>query len=256
MRTFTFTYGAPTDRGDIRTENQDSVLTLTGTVKTQPTALMIIADGLGGLSYGAEVSRYIIEQFKRWWYEDFPSMIQEGMDTEEDIQELLEQEIWDINHSVVDFRNKMQCRSGSTLSLLLLYKRKYYIENIGDSRIYLMRDGSLSQLTQDQSLATQIAKKHQIETEGVSYSKAKNILTMCIGMSPIPQSNYSSGKLCSGDCFLICSDGLYNPLEIRQMESVLGEKKIPAIQKAECLRKMISKGKARDNVSAIVVEIN
>ena len=88
MRTFTFTYGATTDRGDIRTENQDSVLTLTGTVKTQPTALMIIADGLGGLSYGAEVSRYIIEQFKRWWYEDFPSMIQEGMDTEEDIQEL------------------------------------------------------------------------------------------------------------------------------------------------------------------------
>lgn len=250
-----YTSGAVTDRGDVREENQDSILLLSGSIKGRPAALFAVADGMGGLSHGAQVSRYITLQFERWWYEDFPQLIQEEMDCEDDIRELLEQEIWDINKAVLDFRNRMQCRSGSTLSLLLLYNDNYYIESIGDSRIYLMRNNKLTQLTSDQSLAARMMREHSMTEEEAQRSGMKNKLTMCIGMFLVPQSGYITGRLRRGDCFLLCSDGLYQPLKLEQMEDVLKKNELCAQEKADQLRQMIDPGNAGDNVSAIVAEI-
>lgn len=252
---FCYTSGAVTDQGDIRTENQDSILLMAGEVAGQPAALYLVADGMGGLSYGAQVSRYITKQFRRWWQEDFPQLLQAGMDGEEEIRELLEQEIWDINRAVFDFKNRLQCRSGSTLSLLLLYKKRYYIENIGDSRVYLARGGRLKQLTSDQSLAARMVRDRVMTEEEAQHSRTKNVLTMCIGMYPVPQSGYSSGSLVPGDCFLLCSDGLYYPLGQTCLENVLVDGSLTAQEKVTCLRRMIEPGNAKDNVSAIVIDI-
>lgn len=233
---YTFICGGVSDRGDRREENQDSILFLTGAFSGQPAGLFLVADGMGGLSYGAEVSRYAAEQFRRWWEEDLPSMLEQGLEKEEDIRELIEQEIWDINQAVFRFKESMSCRSGSTLSLLLLYRDRYYIENLGDSRVYRMREGRLRQLTKDQAAG-------------------KNKLTMCIGMFPVPQSLYQSGTISDGDIFLICSDGLYNPLSSGRMEAALKLSGMTAGQKAEFLRAQIREGDASDNVSAIVVSV-
>lgn len=252
---FTYTYGAITDRGDIRAENQDSILCLAENINNQPGAIFAIADGMGGLSYGAQVSRYITEQFKRWWYEDFTNMIQEGMENEDDIRELMEQEIWDINQVIVRFNHQYQCKSGSTLSLLLLYKGMYYIESLGDSRIYLLRNQHMEQLTKDQSLAA-LMMKHSCEAiDEKQYVRNKNKLTMCIGMFSIPQSDYNTGNVLNGDKFLLCSDGLYNQLKKWEMEAVLEENGRTADEKVKLLRQMIKPGEAWDNVSAIVMEI-
>lgn len=252
---FTYACGMTTDRGDIRPENQDSILALSGPVSGQTAGLYIVADGMGGLSHGAQVSSYITEQFARWWQEDFPYMVQEHMDHEEEIRELLEQEIWDINQAVLEFNNRMHCRSGSTLSLLLLYRGQYYIENIGDSRIYLLRNRSLKQMTQDQSLVAKLVRECKMTEEEARHSNMKNKLTMCIGMFPVPRSNYYSGKLQEKDCFLLCSDGFYHPAGQAQMEQVLRMDYVDARLKAEYLRQQIQPGKATDNVSAIIVDV-
>lgn len=252
---FTYTCGATTDRGDIRAENQDSILFLIEKIMDRPGAMFVVADGMGGLSYGAQVSRYITEQFKRWWYEDFSYMVQEGIEREEDIRELLEQEIWDINQAIYTFNSRYRCRSGSTLSLLLLYKEKYYIENLGDSRIYLLRKGSMEQLTKDQSLAEQMMKNNRGNVDETQYSRVKNKLTMCMGMFSVPQSNYYTGDVWKKDQFLLCSDGLYNPLDRQQIKAVMEKKGRTAAKKSEDLRQEIQQGQATDNVSAIIVEV-
>ena len=133
-----YTYGVRTDRGDRKQENQDSILCVTGNIALDETeaALFLVADGMGGLSWGRQVSSYITSRFEAWWKEDFPAMMKAERSSDGDIQELLEQEIWDINQEILRFRSQTQCRCGSTLSLLLLYKGKYYIENMGDSRVY------------------------------------------------------------------------------------------------------------------------
>ena len=249
-----YTYGAITDRGDVRTENQDSIVSLTAAVNGSPAAMFIVADGMGGLSYGAQVSQFIVSQFSRWWEHDFLQMMTAGKDSDEDIKELLEQEIWDINQSVLRFKEEAQCRTGSTLSVLLLYKEKYYIKNIGDSRVYLLRQGKLSRLTEDQSLVAQMVREGRMTEEEARYSKKKNVLTMCIGMFQIPQSYFTTGVIYAGDQFIVCSDGFYNPTEEGAVIQTLGRANASPQQKADELREQIQPGLATDNVSVIVVE--
>ena len=92
-------------------------------------------------------------------------MIQAGRDSDTDIKELLEQEIWDINTQIYQFKEREGCRCGSTFSALLLYNGKYYIENLGDSRIYRFRKNNLEQLTKDQSLAAQLVREKRLTPE-------------------------------------------------------------------------------------------
>lgn len=249
-----YTYGAITDKGDVRTENQDSIASLTAAVNGSPAAMCIVADGMGGLSYGSQVSQFIVSQFSRWWEHDFLQMMTAGKDSDEDIKELLEQEIWDINQAVLRFKEEAQCRTGSTLSVLLLYKERYYIKNIGDSRVYLFRDGKLSRLTEDQSLVAQMVREGRMTEEEAKYSKKKNVLTMCIGMFQIPQSYFATGMIYAGDQFIVCSDGFYNPSEDGMMVQILGQMDKSPQQKVEELREYIQPGLATDNVSVIIVE--
>lgn len=250
-----YNYGAITGRGDWRAENQDSILCRTGKIGKTETGLFLVADGMGGLSWGAQVSSYITERFLSWWQEDFPEMVHAGRISREDIRELLEQEIWDINQEMLRFREKARCRCGSTLSLLLLFNGDYYIENMGDSRVYLLRHGKMKKLTEDQSLAAQMVREGRLTEEQAENYERKNVLTMCIGMFHSPQSYFTTGKLKAGDIFLLCSDGLYNPLKNEQMESILLRREIALSQRAEMLRDAILPGDALDNVSAVLAEI-
>lgn len=252
---FKVLYGAVSDTGDVRIENQDSLLCRTGIVEKQGAALFVIADGMGGLSYGAQVSSYITRQFERWWQEDFPAMMKAGRDSQEDIGELLEQEIWDINRAVLGFVKETHCRSGSTLSLLLLCQDWYFIKNIGDSRVYRLRNKSLCSLTRDQSLVARMILEKKMTEEEARHTKQKNVLTMCVGLFEIPQSDNVCGKMRDGDVFLVCSDGLYNPLSQKQIEYVLADQSLEPQDKAKFLRQLIPPGKALDNVSAIVVKV-
>lgn len=251
---FTYTCGGITDKGDIRKENQDSILYLNGTFGREPAALAVLADGMGGLSYGAQVSHYITEQFQRWWQEDFPDMIQAGFQKEEDIRELLEQQIWDINQDIYTFNGRENSRSGSTLSLLLLYGKHYFIENIGDSRVYLFRHGQLFRLTRDQSVREQREQNPYFQMDEKKYQRVKDHLTMCIGMFQVPQSQYVFDELFPEDLFLVCSDGLHKPLSDEQIQNVLAEGNKSVWEQAEALRQSIRTGRASDNVSVILLE--
>ena len=252
-----YTYGVRTDRGDRKQENQDSILCVTGNIALDETeaALFLVADGMGGLSWGRQVSSYITSRFEAWWKEDFPAMMKAERSSDGDIQELLEQEIWDINQEILRFRSQTQCRCGSTLSLLLLYKGKYYIENMGDSRVYCCRRGKMSQLTQDQSLVAQLLREGKITQEEAERSEQKNILTMCLGMFDVPQSFFAVGKLRDEDVFLLCSDGLYNPEDPEEMVRILADTGCTAQEKADRLRGSVLPGEGRDNISAVVVQI-
>ena len=248
-------YGALSDQGDVRTENQDRILALTGMVAGKETGLFVVADGMGGLSYGSAVSAYIIESFSRWWEEDFPEMAQAGKCKKEEIKELLEQEIWDVNQEVFAFCKRENCRSGSTLSVLFIYDGHYYIVNMGDSRIYHFQNGELKRLTEDQSMAAQLVREKKLTEEEAKRSGKNHILTMCIGMVEIPRSFYTEGTLNKGDCFLLCSDGFYNEAEEQEVCNILNQNEIEPQKKAHFLRNLIQPGKAGDNVSEIIVEI-
>lgn len=268
MKYFTYTYGAWSDPGDQRPENQDRILCCVGGKETETdpelvnAGLFLVADGMGGLAYGSQVSAYAAEQFEAWWREDFSQMVQNGRTSEADIKELLEQEIWDINNQIYAFKEREGCRCGSTLSVLLLYGGNYYIENLGDSRIYRFRKSRLTQLTRDQSLAAQLVREKKLAPEDVECFPQKHVLTMCLGMFPVPRSEFETGKLEEGDIFLLCSDGLFGYTKEESIENRLVDfhnlrnlEQYNLENLAAWLRALIPAGEAGDNVSFIVTEI-
>ena len=261
MKHFTYTYGALSDAGDVRGENQDHILCRV--YKEENAALFLVADGMGGLSFGSQVSSYAASRFAAWLDEDFSQMVQAGRDSDEDIKELLEQEIWDINDQIYGFKERENCRCGSTLSVLLFYQGKYYMENMGDSRIYCFKRGQLKQLTVDQSLAAQLVREKKLTPEEAEDFPQKNVLTMCLGMFPVPRSGFKMGKLEAGDVFLLCSDGFYGYVPMEQVKETLkhilyGKKwgDVDMQASTEELRSLIPSGAARDNVSLILTEVS
>ncbi len=250
----TLIYGSLTDRGDLRAENQDSILCLQGNPEDKNAALFVVADGMGGLSYGAMVSSFITDMFEEWWNEDLPEMMRAGRTDREDIRELLEQEIWDINNRILEFKRVNNTRCGSTLSLLLIYEDSFYIENMGDSRVYRLSSEGLCRLTVDQTLRAQLLREGRISEEELKSFKKKNVLTMCMGMFEVPESYFTIGELGTTETFMLCSDGLYNALEDKEISRVLERNDLSPEEKVNLLRRMIPIGEGKDNVSIIVVE--
>ena len=253
---FTLRYGSLTDRGDVRTENQDSILCLYGNPENKNAALFVVADGMGGLSYGSMVSTFITDMFEEWWNEDLPEMVRAGRTDRKDIRELLEQEIWDINNRILEFKRVNNTRCGSTLSLLLIYEDSFYIENMGDSRIYMLSPNGLRRLTVDQTLSAQLLREGRLSEEELKTFKKKNVLTMCVGLFEVPESYFNTGELRGNETFMLCSDGLYNALSDEEIDSVLERKDMTPGDKVDLLRKIIPFGEGRDNVSIIVAEVS
>lgn len=241
------TCGGISETGDRRQSNQDSILYIHGNVDGHTAGLFLVADGIGGLSYGAEISNFIVSEFRRWWEIDLPQIIKDGLFGNTDVSELLEQEIWDIHQGARKFGIQTKKKAGSTLSLLFLLDDRYFIKNLGDSRIYRMRKRELELLTSDQSSVQAVPVNGKL--------RYKSVLTMCIGIPPVPVPDSRQGYLQNSDAFLLCSDGLYKYMEEEKMQHIFSDWTMNAQEMADCMRKSIPEGYAGDNVSAVIVRI-
>lgn len=241
-----------TDVGDLRKKNQDSIFAQVEKIDGQDVGLFIVADGCGGLSSGDQVSRLATSHFSLFWHERIHSVL--GLKIAEErlaVNDLLENSIRDINQMALNFGNQMGSKVGSTLSLLLSIDNRYYVKNLGDSRIYLIRRRRMRQLTQDQSLVADMIRNGKISLEESEKFKRKNVLTMCIGFYDEAKSFSASGKIKSGDLFMLCSDGFYNCVD--EHEILSGIKKYGVSDELlHRLRKSVPHGKARDNISVIL----
>lgn len=247
-------YGT-SDRGDRREVNQDAILLKAEKIGNHDVGLFLVADGMGGLEQGEIISNYIAEQFQRWFEVDLVEIINSGQTSDDEIHELLEQEIWDINLAIKKYAETNTVKCGSTLSLLFILDERFYIKNLGDSRVYLFRKNQLSQLSEDQSLVAKKVRSGELSEEEAKTFPKKNVLTMCIGFFIKPEIFSISGKTGKEDVFLLCSDGFHNHFDETAVRSILNSN-ASLHEKCENLRALINPGDARDNVSIILVDMN
>src|SRR6188474_3960308 len=97
---------------------------------------------------------------------------------------------------------------GSTVSALLLSETRFLVGHVGDSRIYLVRDGEMRQLTKDHSLVQEQVDAGLITQEQARHHPQSNVITCCIGMSSDIEPAIIAGETHVGDVFLLASDGL------------------------------------------------
>ncbi|MCA8916449.1 MAG: Stp1/IreP family PP2C-type Ser/Thr phosphatase [Planctomycetes bacterium] len=188
-----------TDVGMQRKNNEDS------SVVVEEAGLCVVADGMGGHLGGEIASNIAIETVS----EAFKNRPKNGQDERRDA-ELLTKCIKTANKEIYRRGNADAAlkNMGTTIVAAVLAGDYVVTANVGDSRIYRMRDGKFAQVTEDHSWVGELRKKNLISEEDARSHPLKNIITRALGMEPTVEVDVKWEKVKSGDLYLLCSDGL------------------------------------------------
>ena len=222
-----------TDIGAKRKENQDNYWSARLDIDDEEAGVICLCDGMGGLSNGGLASQTVVEAVKDFFMEDYDF-------------ERLEDIVKDCNSKVREIGQTKDKGMGTTCSILFCMGGKYKVLHVGDSRVYLVRNGELHQLSTDHS-ALNMYKVTKANNPKL-YAKYKNLLTRCIGVKPEVKLDYYEGEYFEGDKFFLCSDGLWHYFDDNSFSSDLLDDLGSLIQRC------ISEGET-DNITVGVLEV-
>src|SRR5918912_87935 len=143
---------------------------------------------------------------------------------------------------------------GTTASVLILAGKRYLIAQVGDSRVYLLRDGALRQLTKDHSYVQEQVDEGFLTPEQARYHPYSNVITRCVGASDDVEPDHYQGDVKPGDIFLVASDGLTGMVDDRRLQHLLMARSEPARMVDALITEANGRG-GLDNITAIVVKV-
>lgn len=143
---------------------------------------------------------------------------------------------------------------GTTASCLLLGQSHWVIGHIGDSRIYLLRDGVFRQLTKDHSYVQEQVDAGFLTPEQARYHPYSNVITRCVGANAAVEPDILHGDLKAGDEFLLASDGLTGMVDDAHLQKLLETRGTPG-QKIHSMITDANRRGGLDNITAIVVQV-
>ncbi|RMC35409.1 PP2C family protein-serine/threonine phosphatase [Paracoccus alkanivorans] len=235
---FSFHVGALTDRGCVRSHNEDSIATF------PELGLWAVADGMGGHSAGDVASALIVEELGSL------GVSVSAQDQRARVMERLDR----AHHRIAEHAHANNLGTvGTTIAALLIHEAELSCVWAGDSRIYLLREGALTALTQDHSEIAQLVASGVMTEAEARVAPGRNVITRAIGIGAEPRPQVVSGVVKPGDRLLLCSDGLTEHLDDAELAAMLCEPR-SAPELAERLITATLQRGARDNVSVIVVD--
>jgi len=231
--------GARSDQGRVRTSNEDSFVADVGK------RLFLVADGMGGHAAGEIASRITAEKVKE---------IVSAAGPGSSMEDLLQLAVQEANAAVHEAQKiQAECRGmGSTLTVLAFSDDRYHVAQVGDSRAYLWRKGSLTQLTQDHSLVWPLYKSGVITKDDISRNPRKNLITRSIGTQPQVEADLQAGDALEGDLFLLCSDGLTDVLSDDEIAGILSNGKADPQKLTDLLVAAANMGGGPDNITTVI----
>lgn len=234
---------ALTDKGRVRTANQDYVYASVEPVGSLPN-LFVVADGMGGHQAGDYASRYIVE--------NLVSYLQYTENSQ--IVPLLREGILKVNTMLYqESKEKPELSGmGTTLVAAVADENTLYVANVGDSRLYLVRD-RIRQVTRDHSYVEELVSLGRLERGSKDYKDKKNIITRAVGTEDKLLVDFFEVGLEPGDFILMCSDGLSNMLEDVEMEEIVGSD-LELEEKAEKLITVANDNGGKDNIAVVLVD--
>ena len=226
---------ACTHRGNVRPINEDSFL------MPENDGLVLVADGMGGHLAGEVASRMAIEAVQRMARENERPGIAALREAVACAHETI------LAHA----QDHIECAGmGTTLSVLWLGENYAYIAHVGDSRIYRLREGSLTQITQDHSLVEELVRAGLITREQARTHPRRNIITRALGTHGENEPDLLVTDVQDGDVFLLCTDGLTGMVPDDEIERTLRDCGIEAA--ADRLLALALDAGGRDNVTLIL----
>lgn len=229
-----------THTGNVRSINQDSYY-------IDPEGkFFIVADGMGGHTGGLEASTIATEVIKTY-------LVNSWQDTIESTY-LLKSAFIKANKAIIDDQQKSPELSdmGTTVAAVIFREEKYWCANIGDSRIYRLRDKTLTQITEDQTWVAQAVRNNLITPEQARTHPWRHVLSQCLGRKDMGQIELLPLDVQPGDRLLLCSDGLTEELPDSIITQLLSSNKDSQTIAEELLDTAKDKG-GRDNITVLIV---
>ncbi|MEX1079100.1 MAG: protein phosphatase 2C domain-containing protein [Homoserinimonas sp.] len=239
--TLRLTVSAATDLGMVRKVNEDSLLVETG--------LYLVADGMGGHSFGDRASQSVVSTFAAAAAKGGPLT-----------PEVVVQTIHSSNETVVAMTDDDEAVSGTTLAGLALVRSEtahhWMAFNVGDSRVYSWDGRRLEQVTVDHSAVQELVDRGQITAIEASEHPHRNVVTRAIGVGHIVDPDSWLLPIAGNQLFLVCSDGLTKELDDDQVATILADRfRLPGdLTIAERLVEAALASGGADNVTVVVVE--
>jgi protein phosphatase len=231
-----------TDIGKIRDHNEDNYAYLSLGEKS----LFVVADGMGGHDAGEVASRIAVETVCE--------EIRKGSKTDRDPQGLIECAVQRANNEVRREGSSKKSDMGTTLSIALIDDDTAHIANVGDSRVYWIENGSITQITEDHSLVAKLVAAGKLTKEEARGHPRSNLLYRTIGNDETVTVDTFQVALKKGGCLLLCSDGLWGEVVDEEIHKVFAAGSDAKTACARLVRMAIENG-GKDNITAVVVKV-
>jgi serine/threonine protein phosphatase PrpC len=233
-----------TDKGFKRSDNQDRFVL--GTL-ANGVSFGFVCDGMGGALGGGVASEYLSRLLKEYLLTGSENM---AMDPEKYVLDA-------IDIACERIYGKSQCTKqlkgmGTTISGVTVKDGLCTSYNVGDSRVYILRNGILTQVTEDHSVVQQLYNCGAITEEEKENHPQKNLITRAVGVKNTVEVDMAELKLKKGDRILCTTDGLTNYVEKEEIRQILSDSDISQVS-----RKLINRALsnlAGDNVTVVVME--
>ncbi len=229
-----------TDIGRMRPINEDSYY-----LPQAGERFCAVADGMGGHNAGEVASAMAVEIFSRHM-----------RDVERVNAVALREAVEHANEAVylAALENEGMSGMGTTFSALVEQGDSAYIAHVGDSRIYLVRGGTIVQMTTDHTLVEEMVQKGMITPQEARVHPRRNIITRALGTEPFVRVDVMQMSVYPGDAFFLCSDGMTNYVQEHEiLEAALSER-----DWQEKLRHLVSialENGGADNITALFAVI-
>jgi PPM family protein phosphatase len=230
--------GAKTDVGRVRESNEDSYLV--------DDSLFVVADGMGGHLAGDVASSTAVDVIAS------ASKSADGNDPDS-----LVVLVRDANKAIF---KKAQADAalrgmGTTCTLLLIEDSRGHLAHVGDSRAYLLRDGELSQLTEDHSLVGRMVKEGRLTAREAEHHPQRSIITRALGVDSDVEVDMLTLQIKEKDRFLLCSDGLTSMVDDDRIHTILEATSDPQ-KAADELVLVANDAGGEDNITVVIVDID
>lgn len=246
-------FWAATDIGRVRKHNEDSFLI------DKKRNLFIVADGMGGHAAGDVASQMATKEFREAVLED--TAIGAAIETQAAKEQRgsilfgLEGAVQRACSAVFKTGEADPAKRGmgTTLDALLIVGHRGFIAHVGDSRVYLYRQGAVHQLTEDHSVMNELRRRGKMSREQIEALDYKNAVTRAIGVYQSVEPDVFDFDVLPGDRFLLCSDGLYEYFEEHELGRLFAE--TPEEELSEKLVALANERGGKDNITALTVRI-
>lgn len=229
--------GARSDVGRVREGNEDAY------VADAP--IFVVADGMGGHAAGDVASATAVDVIKE-------RASEAKVDDPATLSTLLREAnraIWEKARDDPSLRGM-----GTTCTLVMIDGGRGEVAHVGDSRAYLLRDGDLSQLTEDHTLVGRMVKEGRLRKEEAEHHPQRNIITRVLGIDADVEVDLAPIELAAGDRLLLTSDGLTSMVGAAPIQEVLRREADPQ-SAADRLVDLANDAGGDDNITVVVIDV-